>query len=176
MMTTKEIRNQFDFYYELECKKRQVAQINFSPAQFLLMYSNSVLDVAKRLKMLYNSTNIDLTSVDVYTEYDLPPDYSGFVKAELFDDSGALISILPEGSYSELSTAPDEVNSTNQKVIIFAKPDGYKLVLSPKNKITGSLTLHYLSVPDIYAPSKGASTEVPIDVDYQPTNVGLPDT
>ena len=183
-MTTSELRGQFDFYYSLECKKRQVGQINFGDQEFLLMYSVAMMDISDRLKMLKDMVSIAITPVSTYTEYTLGRDYGGFIKAEWFDASGNFVGTIPELPYDKINTAslPADQSQMPSGIIIF--PDGadYKLVLQPMANQTGTLKLHYLKITDLYAPSKGmtqitptSQLDVNVGVDYANISTTIPD-
>lgn len=180
-MTTQELRGQFDFYYGLEANKRKLPQIDFTDQQFLLMYSNAMVEVSDRLKMLRDFVTISITPVTVFTEYTLAQDYGGFIKAELFDAGGNKIGDLEEGAYEDISTATNNATAKPMKVIVYADGLTYKMVLSPNANFTGSVKLHYLKVSDLYAPSKGATQSTPIDfnskvgVGYSAVSTTVPD-
>lgn len=181
-MTTKELKGQFDFYYGLECKKRQVGQINFGDQEFLLMYSVAMLEISDTLKMLRDFVTIAVTPVTVYTEYTLANDYGGFIKAEWFDASGNFVGTIPELPYEEINTG-DNRSQQPTGIIIFADSSSYKAVLSPLPSVAGSVKLHYMKVTDLYAPSKGITqitptSQVNVSIGVDHTNVtiaGIPD-
>lgn len=180
-MTTKELRGQFDFYYGLESTKRKVPQIDFVDQQFLLMYSNAMVEISDRLKMIKDFISISLTPVTQFTEYTLGQDYGGFIKAELFDASGNKMYDIPEGDYSEINTAAENLSTEPQKVIIYADGLNYKLVLNPNPNMAGTLKLHYLKTSDLYAPSKGTTQQTPVDwnpqagIGYNVVSTTVPD-
>ena len=153
-MTIKELKGLVDFRYMRESAKLGKTVLKLDSGEFLMYFDLIWSEMLNEIGVLESTTDIVITSVDVYTDYALPTSYGGLRQYEIiFTDEISGLARLKLVEISEVPTLGDNLTSgTPNKIAIFPKNDGlYYVYLYPLSGFAGTLRIRYKLISDVLA-------------------------
>lgn len=149
-MTLSEVRDAFKLEYRLECSKRNITQIDFTEKEIAYFLAKVQQDLAQRLRVSVDYTDIAITPVSAFTPYSLPATF-GLIKGKP-EISGVEIDVV---DISDIKTT-DLITGTPSKCAIYYD-GGYKIALNVLPVESATMRVWFYNDTGLYSPSGSSS-------------------